>query len=70
MNLNFFNERIISAVMVLSGLTIFSLIGFDYDVFDYIIKINCLVMVHIGVKNYFKGGKWSELSNMGKSLEL
>ncbi len=65
-----FNERKISAIMAVSGLTIYALIGFDYRVFEYTIRIICLIMVNIGVKNYFKEKKWSELSFKEKANRI
>jgi len=68
--LEFINERVTSAIMAVSGLTIFALIGFDYRVFERIIEIICLIMVNIGLKNYFKEKKWSELSVREKIIRI
>ena len=62
MKLSFINEKIVSAAMVFSGLTIFTLLGFDFEALTYIAKIICLVMVNVGLRNYFKGKKWRERS--------
>jgi amino acid transporter len=68
--LEFINERVTSAIMAVSGLTIFALVGFDYRVFEHIIEIICLIMVNIGLKNYFKEKKWSELSVREKIIRI